>query len=80
MEPTEYNMLADVQKTFEPYCDMWKRVDDWMTWHKGWMNDPFLSLDAEEVTFIAIDVMSSKRRWAILPLKHAGRAFSFIHR
>ncbi len=49
-EPTEYDLLADVQKSFEPYCDLWKRVDDWMNWHKGWMNDSFLSLDAEEVT------------------------------
>ncbi|CAM9225721.1 unnamed protein product, partial [Ectocarpus sp. 4 AP-2014] len=48
-ETTEYDLLADVQKSFEPYCDLWKRVDDWMTWHKGWMNDSFLSLDAEEV-------------------------------
>lgn len=48
-ESTEYDLLADVQKAFEPYCDLWKRVDDWMSWHKGWMNDSFLSLDAEEV-------------------------------
>lgn len=48
-EATEYDLLSDVQKSFEPYCDLWKRVDDWMTWHKGWMNDSFLSLDAEEV-------------------------------
>eukprot|EP00752_Nemacystus_decipiens_P010663 g9495.t1 len=48
-EVTEYDLLSDVQKSFEPYCDLWKRVDDWMTWHKGWMNDSFLSLDAEEV-------------------------------
>lgn len=38
-----------MQKAFEPYCDLWKRVDDWMSWHKGWMNDSFLSLDPEEV-------------------------------
>lgn len=50
-ETTEYDLLADVQKSFEPYCDLWKRVDDWMTWHKGWMNDSFLSLDAEEVLY-----------------------------
>lgn len=48
-ESTEYDLLADIQKAFEPYCDLWKRVDDWMAWHKGWMNDSFLSLDAEEV-------------------------------
>lgn len=48
-ESTEYDLLADLQKSFEPYCDLWKRVDDWMSWHKGWMNDSFLSLDAEEV-------------------------------
>lgn len=41
--------MSDVQKAFEPYCDLWKRVDDWTAWHKGWMNDSFLSLDAEEV-------------------------------
>lgn len=73
-------MLADVQKMFEPYCDMWKRVDDWMIWHKKWMNDPFLSLDAEEVAFMAIDVIRSRRRWAILPLKHADRALAYFHR
>ena len=52
-EATEYDLLSDVQKSFEPYCDLWKRVDDWMTWHKGWMNDSFLSLDAEEVKTMA---------------------------
>lgn len=57
-EATEYDLLSDVQKSFEPYCDLWKRVDDWMTWHKGWMNDSFLSLDAEEVKTV-LDVDSA---------------------
>lgn len=43
-------LLADLQKAFEPYCTLWKRVDDWTGWHKSWMNGSFLSLDAEEVS------------------------------
>ena len=50
-------MLADVQKTFEPYCDMWKKMDDWTTWHKGWMEGSFLSINAEEVTFMEINTL-----------------------
>lgn len=45
-------MLADVRKAFEPYCELWKRVDDWMVWHKRWMEDSFLSLDPEEVRLL----------------------------
>lgn len=51
---TEYDLLSDIQKAFEPYCDLWKRVDDWMGWHKSWMNGSFLSLDAEEVFFLLL--------------------------
>lgn len=32
-----------------------------MTWHKGWMNDSFLSLDAEEVeTLVDVDTVARK--------------------
>lgn len=65
-ETTEYDLLADVQKSFEPFCDLWKRVDDWMTWHKGWMNDSFLSLDAEEVCTNTLEQdLEGKSGWMV---------------
>lgn len=54
-EATEYELLSNIQKAFEPYCDLWKRVDEWTVSHKRWMNGSFFSLDAEEVNcFVAI--------------------------
>ena len=36
-EVTEYSLLKDISKSFEPYCDMWESVDTWLKSHKRWM-------------------------------------------
>ena len=48
-EVTEYTALAEVQKAFEPYCDLWENTDNWLKWQKKWMNDSFMTLDAEKI-------------------------------
>mgnify|MGYP000067473068 CR=1 FL=1 len=46
-EITEYDKLGAIQKQFEPYCTLWETVGNWLKQHNEWMNDPFLSLNAE---------------------------------
>ena len=46
---TQYTALKDVNKLFEPYYDLWTSVDDWTRWEKAWLNDSFLTLDAEDI-------------------------------
>jgi dynein heavy chain, axonemal len=48
-EITEYSQLTDVQKAFEPYCDLWENADNWTKGSKKWMNDAFMTLDAEKI-------------------------------
>jgi dynein heavy chain len=36
-EVTEYSLLKDISKSFEPYCDMWESVDTWLKSYKRWM-------------------------------------------
>lgn len=46
---TEYSALSELQKAFEPYCDLWENTDNWVKWQKKWMNDAFMSLDADKI-------------------------------
>jgi hypothetical protein len=48
-QQTEYTQLAALQKAFEPYCDLWKRVADWIAMKRVWLSAPFLELDADAV-------------------------------
>ncbi|KAH8098241.1 dynein light chain binding protein [Aureococcus anophagefferens] len=48
-EVTQYDLLRDVAKKFEPYGNMWEQVDHWLQYHKKWMSDDFLKLDAEGI-------------------------------
>ncbi|CAM9544257.1 unnamed protein product [Chrysoparadoxa australica] len=59
---TEYELLDEIRKSFEPYCDLWKKVDDWMNVHEKWMTDPFLSLDSEEVDKQANTIFKSLQK------------------
>lgn len=36
-------------KEFQPYCDLWTTVSDWIRWHESWMNDPLIELEAEQL-------------------------------
>jgi len=48
-DTTEYSLLSEIQKQFEPFCDMWEKTDSWLKMHKAWMNVPFLKLNADEI-------------------------------
>ncbi|KAJ1485020.1 hypothetical protein T484DRAFT_2467211 [Baffinella frigidus] len=49
LEQTDYDRVARIAKTFEPYAQLWVSADDWLTWHKKWLSDPFESLDPEQM-------------------------------
>lgn len=36
-------------KEFQPYCDLWTTVSDWIRWHESWMNDPLIEIEAEQL-------------------------------
>jgi dynein heavy chain len=46
---TQYDLLKDVAKKFEPYGAMWESIDMWLKSHKAWMEGPFSELNAELV-------------------------------
>lgn len=48
-EVTDYTSIAQMQKDFKPYYDLWTVVEQWRQRHNSWINDPFDELDAQEV-------------------------------
>jgi dynein heavy chain len=46
---TDFTHLAEIQRSFDPFCELWKKVDDWQRMYNQWMTEPFLNLDAELV-------------------------------
>lgn len=36
-------------KDFQPYCDLWTTVSDWLNWCKSWMDGPLIEIDAEQL-------------------------------
>lgn len=46
---TDYDDVRRIEKNFDPYRLLWESVDDWQKYHKQWMEDSFLSLDAEQI-------------------------------
>ena len=48
-EVTEYEDLARITKTFQPYFDLWTTSRDWITISKSWKTGKFVDLDPELV-------------------------------
>ena len=48
-DKTDYSGVHQLAKDFEPYQLLWVTADDWIQWHHGWTNDPFESIDADEM-------------------------------
>ena len=46
---TEYDQLSRTKHAFEPYAFLWKTAQDWTRLYAGWLNGPFLDIDAELV-------------------------------
>jgi len=46
---TEYNILPDQMKIFEPFYDLWNSADLWLQNKEKWTNGSFLDLDPEGV-------------------------------
>ncbi|CAF4290444.1 unnamed protein product, partial [Rotaria sp. Silwood2] len=46
---TNYEKLAKLVKDFEPYRVLWSTASDWLRSHDSWMNDPIISVNAEDI-------------------------------
>jgi dynein heavy chain len=46
---TEYSQLADLNKSFEPFYDLWDCAEKWLSTKEIWTNGPFLNLQADTV-------------------------------
>ena len=49
MEVTRYEDLAQFNKDYTPYRAFWLAAADWLKFKNSWMQDPLLTLNAEEV-------------------------------
>uniref|UniRef100_A0A8V1A4F4 Dynein axonemal heavy chain 1 n=1 Tax=Gallus gallus TaxID=9031 RepID=A0A8V1A4F4_CHICK len=49
MKITNYKKLSRMVKDFQPYCDLWTTVSDWLNWCKSWMDGPLIEIDAEQL-------------------------------
>ncbi|NXN51379.1 DYH1 protein, partial [Rynchops niger] len=49
MKVTNYSKLSRMVKDFQPYCDLWTTVSDWIQWYESWMNDPLMEIQAEQL-------------------------------
>jgi dynein heavy chain len=49
LDATDYEDLNRIQKSFEPYANLWSTAKDWSECSKRWMNSRFIDIDYEEV-------------------------------
>ena len=59
---TDYALLKDIVKKFEPYGNMWESVDSWLKQHKAWLEGPFSELDAEQVEASAQTILRTLKK------------------
>ncbi|XP_036367019.1 dynein heavy chain 1, axonemal-like isoform X1 [Octopus sinensis] len=52
---TQYDKLHLMVKEFEPFRSLWVTASDWQRWHDSWLNDPLLSINAEDVEKNVLD-------------------------
>ena len=48
-EKSDYTNMYQIARDFQPYAELWTTADNWLTWHHSWTNDPFTSLDPNEM-------------------------------
>uniref|UniRef100_A0A8B9CDG4 Dynein axonemal heavy chain 1 n=1 Tax=Anser brachyrhynchus TaxID=132585 RepID=A0A8B9CDG4_9AVES len=54
--------LSGMVKEFQPYCDLWTTVSDWMRWYGSWMNDPLIEIEAEQLEKNVNDSLKTMQR------------------
>nr|XP_013047409.2 dynein axonemal heavy chain 1 isoform X1 [Anser cygnoides]XP_047928500.1 dynein axonemal heavy chain 1 isoform X1 [Anser cygnoides]XP_047928502.1 dynein axonemal heavy chain 1 isoform X1 [Anser cygnoides]XP_047928506.1 dynein axonemal heavy chain 1 isoform X1 [Anser cygnoides] len=62
MKVTNYSKLSGMVKEFQPYCDLWTTVSDWMRWYGSWMNDPLIEIEAEQLEKNVNDSLKTMQR------------------
>uniref|UniRef100_A0A8C2TM90 Dynein axonemal heavy chain 1 n=1 Tax=Coturnix japonica TaxID=93934 RepID=A0A8C2TM90_COTJA len=45
----KYKKLTRMVKDFQPYCDLWTTVSDWLNWCNSWMDGPLTEIEAEQL-------------------------------
>ena len=70
VDATEYSILTNITKTFEPYQFLWESVSAWLINKEEWTHQQFLSIDPEKVEN---EVRSYKRKLG-KSLKYVRRA------
>jgi dynein heavy chain len=48
-EVTDYEDLARVQRSYEPFFNLWQTALEWTNISKTWINSQFVDLDSEEI-------------------------------
>jgi dynein heavy chain, axonemal len=43
-------------KDFEPYRILWSTASDWLRSYDSWMNDPIISVNAEDIEKVVADM------------------------
>lgn len=46
---TDFSLVNQIAKDFEPYAVLWETAANWLKWSKSWTEDPFETIDAEEM-------------------------------
>ena len=52
----QYEKLARLLKDFEPYRVLWSTASDWLRLYDSWMNDPIISVNAEDIEKVVTEM------------------------
>eukprot|EP00658_Telonema_sp_P-2_P054027 TRINITY_DN4285_c0_g6_i2.p1 TRINITY_DN4285_c0_g6~~TRINITY_DN4285_c0_g6_i2.p1 ORF type:complete len:1070 (-),score=382.92 TRINITY_DN4285_c0_g6_i2:61-3270(-) len=61
-EKSDYGHVHALSKDMEAYATLWLTTDDWLQWHSAWTNDPFDTLDAEEITNNTLQALKNMQK------------------
>jgi len=57
-EKTDYSIVGQIAKDFEPYATLWITADDWQQARRKWLGDgavPFNTIDGEAVDTLVVE-------------------------
>ena len=52
----QYEKLTRLIKDFEPYRVLWSTASDWIRSYDSWMNDPIISVSAEDIEKVVTEM------------------------
>lgn len=48
-ERSDYELIDQIAKEFEPFASLWSSAHNWTRWHKSWLDGPLLDLEPDTV-------------------------------